>query len=865
MTQSSKFPSHARVVIIGGGVGGASIAYHLTLMGWRDVVVLERSELTSGSTFHSAGLVGQLRTSSNLTKMIRYSTDLYRRLKDETEVDPGWREVGSLRLASSKARLEELKYLVAVSRSFGLPLELISATEAQKLFPLMTTDGVEGAVYLPTDGYIDPTGLTMALVAGAKARGAQFCTHTRVQDITLNASTSSAPRVSAVVTDQGTIETEIVVNAAGQWAGEIGRMVRAPNGEQLNFPIISMAHLYLITKPMGITQTLPRGMRGLPTLRDPDLLVYFREEVGGLIMGGYERAPAAWALDGIPQDFNGKLLPPDWDRFAPLMENAIRRVPEIENAQVNMLLNGPEGFTPDAEYLLGPTSVRGFWIAAAFCAHGLAGAGGIGKAMAEWIIEGHPEWDLWRLDHRRFGANYASQKYTLARTLETYAKYYDIHYPNEERESARPLRLSPAYHRLKEFGASFGEKTGWERPNWFNRDWRLETRASSLQLPVSSDQSPVSSDQSPVPSHQSPVSDYSPRGWARHNWSPNIGAEHLGTRERAGLFDETSFSKISVRGPGALKLLNYLCDNEMDKPMGAVTYTQMLNPRGGIECDFTVTRLAHDEFQIITGAAFGAHDLQHIQTHAPDDGSVIVEDVTSHYACLGLWGPRARDILQRVTKSNVSNDAFPYMTAQRIAVGDVPCLALRVTYVGELGWEFYCPMEYGQKLWDTLWGAGQAFGMVAGGYRAIDTLRLEKGYRYWSAEIGPDYTPYEAGLGFCVKLNGANGAPRNFAGRDALVKQKAEGLARKLCCLTLNDPTAITIGSEPLRYNDRVIGWAQAGAYGYSVQKSIAYAYLPIELAVLGATLDVELIGERIGAVVAQDPQWDPKGERIQC
>ena len=807
-------PTHARVVVIGGGVGGASIAYHLTKMGWRDVVVLERSEITSGSTFHSAGLVGQLRTSSNLTKMIRYSTHLYRNLKDETEIDPGWREVGSLRLASSKARVEELKHLVAVSRSFGLPLELISAQDAQKLFPLMTIDDVEGAVYLPTDGYIDPTGLTMALVSGAKARGAVFCTHTRVQSITLKNS-----RVSAVVTDQGTIETEIVVNAAGQWAGEIGKMVG------LNFPIISMAHLYLITKPMGITQTLP-------TMRDPDLLVYFREEVGGLIMGGYERESAAWALDGIPQDFNGKLLPPDWERFAPLMENAIKRVPDIENAPVGMLLNGPEGFTPDAEYLMGPTTVRGFWIAAAFCAHGLAGAGGIGKAMAEWIIEGHPEWDLWRLDHRRFGANYASQKYMLARTLETYGQYYDIHYPNEERESARPLRISPAYYRLKELGAVFGEKTGWERPNWFER----------------------------TAVHNAKHSGYQPRGWASYNWSPHIGVEHIGTRERAGLFDETSFSKISVRGPGALKLLNYLCDNEMDKPVGAVTYTQMLNPRGGIECDFTVTRLAHDEFQIITGTAFGAHDLQHIQTHAPDDGSVVIQDVTSQYACFGLWGPRARDILSRVTKANVSNDAFPYMTAQRIAVGDVPCLALRVTYVGELGWEFYCPMEYGQNLWDTLWNAGQEFGIVAGGYRAIDTLRLEKGYRYWSAEIGPDYTPYEAGLGFCVRLD--KGA---FIGRDALVKQKAEGLKRKLCCLTLNDPTAITIGSEPIRHNNHVVGWAQAGAYGYSVQKSIAYAYLPVELAVIGTELDVDLRGERIGAVVAQDPQWDPKGERIKA
>jgi len=821
----SHFPTHARVVIIGGGVGGASIAYHLTKMGWRDVVVLERSEITSGSTFHSAGLVGQLRTSSNLTKMIRYSTDLYRKLKDETGVDPGWREVGSLRLASSPARLEELKHLVAVSRSFGLPLELISAHDAQKLFPLMTTDGVEGAVYLPTDGYIDPTGLTMALVAGAKARGAQFCTHTRVQAITLKDS-----RVHSVVTDKGEIETEIVVNAAGQWAGEIGRMVG------LNFPIISMAHLYLITKPMGITQTLP-------TMRDPDLLVYFREEVGGLIMGGYEREPAAWALDGIPQDFNSKLLPPDWERFAPLMENAIRRVPAIENAQVNLLLNGPEGFTPDAEYLMGPTTVKGFWIAAAFCAHGLAGAGGIGKAMAEWIIEGHPEWDLWRLDHRRFGANYASQKYVLARTIETYGKYYDIHYPNEERESARPLRLSPAYHRLQELGAMFGEKTGWERPNWFERQTADDRWQTSDIRHQTADGSPLF---------------VAPKGWTRHHWSPSIGIEHLATRERAGLFDETSFSKIFVRGPRALETLQYLCANDVDKPIGSVIYTQMLNPRGGIECDFTVTRLAPDHFQIITGTAFGAHDLQHIQTHAPDDG-ILIDDATSQFACFGLWGPRARDILARVTKANISNVAFPYMTAQRIAVGDVPCLALRVTYVGELGWEFYAPMEFGRALWDTLWDAGQEFGIAAGGYRAIDSLRVEKGYRYWSGDIGPDYTPYEAGLGFAVKLNKGN-----FIGRDALLKQKENGITKKLCCLIIDDSTAIAIGNEPVRYNDRVVGWITTASYGYSVQKSIAYAYLPIELAKLGTRLDVEMLGERIGAVVAQDPQWDPKGERVK-
>ncbi len=806
------FPTHARAVIIGGGVGGCSIAYHMARMGWSEIVVVERSELTSGSTFHSAGLVGTLRANVNLTRLIQYSTDLYRRLKDETGHDPGWHEVGSLRLASSPERLEELKRQVGLSRSFGLPLELITPEEAQKLFPLMTLEDVRGAVYLPSDGYLDPTGLTMSLVAGAKARGARFLTNTRVTGIGLDDGC-----VQDVITDQGAIRTEVVVNAAGQWAGDIGRMVG------VDLPIIPMAHLYLITKPM-------EGVHSdLPTMRDPDLLVYFREEVGGLIAGGYERLPAPWGLDGIPEDFNNKVLPPDWDRFTPLMENAIRRVPALENAEIVTLLNGPEGFTPDHEYLLGPTAVKGFWVAAAFCAHGLAGAGGIGKVMAEWIIEGHPEWDMWRLDVRRFGTNYTSQAYTLARTIETYSKYYDIHYPNEERASARDLRLSPAYHRLKGLGAVFGERTGWERPNWF------------------------------APNERAAKHGHTPRGWARYHWSPAIGAEHLGTRERAGLFDETSFSKLEVRGPGACALLQHLCANDVDKPVGVVTYTSMLNPRGGIECDFTVTRLARDRFLIVTGTAFGQHDLSFIRLNMPEDGSVEVEDLTSTRACLGLWGPRARDILQGVTKADISSDAFPYMTARSLTVGEVPALAVRVTYVGELGWEFYCPMEYGQKLWDTLWEAGQEHGLIAGGYRAIDTLRLEKGYRYWSADIGPDYTPFEAGLGFAVKLNKGE-----FVGREALVRQKQEGLHQKLCCLTLADGSAIALGNEPVRDGEAVVGWVTSGGYGYSVGKSIAYAYLPMAQAAPGTGLDVEITGERIAAVVEREPLWDPKGERVR-
>jgi len=677
----------------------------------------------------------------------------------------------------------------------------------------MSLDEVRGGVYLSTDGYIDPTGLTNALAAGAKSRGAVFYTDTRVTAInTVN------NQVTEIVTDKGTIKTEIVIDAAGLWGNDIAQMVG------VNLPIIPMAHLYLITKPIAGQPA------GLPTLRDPDNLVYYREEVGGLITGGYERQPAPWGLNGVPQDWNFKLLEPDWDRFTPLMENCIKRVPALETAEIIQLLNGPEGFTPDSEFLLGPSPVRGFWVACAFCAHGLAGAGGIGKVMADWIVYGHPEWDMWRLDVRRFGNQYGSQAYTLARTVETYAQYYDIHYPAEERQSARPLRTSPAYHRLQALGAAFGEKGGWERPNWFE-------------------------------SNVNAAASYQPKGWGQHNWSPAVGAEHIATRERAGLFDETSFAKIEVLGPGALNFLQYLCANDLDKPLGSVIYTQMLNGRGGIECDFTVTRTAPDRFMIVTGTAFGTHDITWLCLNAPTDGSVYINDITSSRTCFGLWGPRARDILQKVSRNDVSNAAFPYLTAKQITVGNIPTLALRVTYVGELGWEFYAPSEYGEQLWDTLLEAGKEFGLVAGGYKAIESLRLEKGYRYWSGDITPDYTPYEAGLGFAVALN----KPMDFMGKQALVDAKAKGLTQKLCALTLADPRVVAFGSEPIRQAGQVVGWVTSGGYGYSLQKSIAYAYLPLELSMPGTQLTIESFGIEIEAVVQKEPLYDPKGAKIKA
>ncbi|TML02237.1 MAG: FAD-dependent oxidoreductase [Actinobacteria bacterium] len=802
----------ARAVVVGGGAGGASIAYWLTRLGWNDVVLCERAELTSGSTFHSAGLVGQLRGSLSLTRMMMRSVDLYRKLEGEVGLPTGWHEVGSLRLASSRERMEELARQAGWAKTFGLPLELISAREAQERFPPMSIDGVLGAAYLPTDGYIDPSQLTFALIEGARAGGAEICTQTRVRGIDVQGG-----RVAGVETDRGRIEAEVVVNAGGMFAREIGAMAG------VNVPIVPMAHEYLITKPSGLPLDLP-------TMRDPSLLVYFRGESGGLVAGGYERNPAPWGLDGIPTDFNSKLLAPDWDRFSPLMENAVVRVPMLEDAEVIQLINGPEAFTPDGEFILGESEVRGFWVAAGFCAHGLAGAGGMGQLVAEWIVEGLPAFDVWHMDSRRFGRAYRSREYTLARTTEVYSTYYDIKYPGQERLAGRPLRLSPTYPRLEGLGASWGEKSGWERANWFESN------------------APDGDDR------------LRPRGWAGEIWSPAIGAEHRACRERAALFDETSFAKIEVAGHGAEAFLQRMCDNDVARAVGSVVYTSMLDDRGGIECDFTVTRVSEDRFRIVTGTAFGQHDLAWIRSHAPDDGSVQVQDVTSAYACVGLWGPRARDILQPLTTADLSNDAFPYLRAREIDVGRVPCLALRVTYVGELGWELYAPMEFALALWDTLWEAGVPFGMVAGGYKAIDSMRLEKGYRVWGADITPDVNPFDAGLGFAVKLEKGD-----FIGRTALLDAREREPGQVLRCLLLDDPRSVALGEEPVRVDGLIAGRVTSGGFGYSVQRSIAYASLPAGQAEVGRNVEVEIFGTWVPGTVAREPLFDPAGERIRA
>jgi len=800
----------ARVVVIGGGVGGCSIAYWLARLGWSDCMLVERAELTSGSTFHSAGLVGQLRGSLSLTRMMMNSVELYRALGAEVDLDTGWREVGSLRLASSRPHFEELQRQAAWAETFGLPLQLLSAPEAGDLFPPMTTDGVLGAALLPTDGYLDPSQLTLALAKGARQHGATIVTDRRVLGIDVHDG-----RVRAVETDAGTIECEVVVNAGGIYAHEIGAMAG------VHVPLVPMAHQYAITKPSGMA-------RDMPTLRDPARLVYFRPAGGGLVVGGYERNPAPWGIGGIPADFNHKLLEPDWDRFAPLFEAATTRVPELADAEIVTLINGPEAFTPDGEFILGESDVAGFWVAAGFCAHGIAGAGGMGQLVAQWIVEGQPGLDAWAMDSRRFGPQYRSRGYTLARTTEVYATYYDVKYPGHERQAGRPLRVSPVYARLEARGAAFGEKGGWERVNWFG--------SNSL-----------GGDES-----------LRPDGWAGQLWSPAIGAEHRACREHAALFDETSFAKFEVTGTGAAQYLEWLCANRVARAPGTVTYTQLLNARGGVECDLTVTRLDEERFRIVTGTAFGRHDQAWIRSHIPDGADVHVEDVTSRDACFALWGPRARDILQPLTETDISAEALGYLRARDLNVGAVPCLALRVTFVGELGFELYCPMEFALRLWDELLEAGRPHGLLPGGYRAIESLRLEKGYRVWGTDVTSTDSPLEAGLGFALRMDKGD-----FLGRQALVE--AGEPQRRLVCLVLEEPRAVVLGSEPVRVDGRPVGRVTSGGYGYSVGCSIAYAYLPSPMAVVGQAVEVGIFGRFVGAEVVAEPLFDPTNSRVRA
>jgi 4-methylaminobutanoate oxidase (formaldehyde-forming) len=796
-----------RVAIIGGGIIGSSIAYHLAKLGWKDVLVIEKGELTSGSTWHAAGLVGQLRSSRNVTRMLQHSAALYARLEAETGQATGWRQVGSLRLASSQERMQELKRSATTARSFGLHLELLGPKEAQDLFPPMTLDGVVGAAFLPTDGYADPAGVALALARGARQGGARFRTRTRVTGFEVD-----GRRVRKVLTDQGEIAAEFVVNAAGMWARELGRKAG------VDVPLIPVMHQYLVTEP------IPGLPTGLPTMRDPDNLIYYKEEVGALVMGGYEPNPIPWHTEGPPRAFGQELLAPDFEHFEQISLRAMERTPALKSVGVKKLINGPEAFTPDGHFIMGRApGLENFFVAAGFNAHGIAAGGGAGKMMAEWIAEGRPSLDLWPVDVRRFGKHHQSIRYVAERTVESYARHYSIAWPHEEAAAGRPLKRSPLYYLLLERGACYGEKFGWERPNYF------------------------------VPEGDPPAN-VPTFGWP--SWFDQVGREHRATRSAVALFDQTSFSKFEVRGRRALEALQRIAANDLERPIGSLVYTQLLNERGGIECDLTFARLGADRFYVVTGTAFATHDFDWIERHLPEDGSASIADVTSSRAVINVCGPRSRELLERLSSEDFSNAAFPFAQAREVSLASAPVLALRVTYVGELGWELHVPVEYACHLYERLRDAGSDLGVIDAGYKAIESLRLEKGYRYWSTDLTPDYNPYEAGLGFCVALDKGE-----FIGREALLRAKREGLKRKLCCFILDEASPMA-GGETIAQGDLVLGVASSGGYGYTVEKTIAYGYIPIDKS-KDARFEIEVLGRRIGATRQDRAPYDPERTRI--
>jgi sarcosine dehydrogenase len=813
----SDLPGSARFVVIGGGIVGCSTAYHLAKMGKGEVLLIEQGSLTSGSTWHAAGLVGQLRTNANITQLLGYSVALYDRLEAETGQATGWKRNGGLRLACTPDRWIEVKRQATTAHSFGLDMQLLSPREAQALWPLMQVDDVIGAAFLPTDGQASPSDITQALAKGARMAGARLVEETAVTGFELEQG-----RIRAVLTTRGRVTCEKLVLCAGQWTRQLAATIG------VNVPLVSVQHQYLITEAIaGVTQ-------GLPTLRDPDRLTYYKEEVGGLVMGGYEPNPIPWAEAGVPADFAHQLLQEDWDHFEPMMTLALGRVPALETAGIKQLINGPESFTPDGNFILGEApEVKNVFVGAGFNAFGIAAGGGAGMALAEWVASGHPPFDLWPVDIRRFGPNHQDVGWVRTRTLEAYAKHYTMAWPLEEMASGRPLRRSPLYDRLKGRSAVFGEKLGWERPNWF------------------------------AGPGDEPRDVY---GFARQNWFEPVGREHRACREAAALFDQTSFAKFELTGPDAEAALSWICANNVTKPEGRLTYTQMLNDRGGIESDLTVTRLAPDRFYITTGTGFATHDRDWITRNLPDGMAVTLSEVTGSFAVLSLFGPKARQILQPLTRSDLGTDAFPFAHVREIGIAGCPVRALRVTYVGELGWELHTPVEFAATLFDAIMEEGTPHGLVPAGYRAIESLRLEKAYRAWGSDIGPDHTPFMAGLGWAVKLK--SGIP--FKGREALVEQQQRPLPRLLAGFTVADPGVVLLGRETLYRNGERCGWLSSAGWGYTVEQNIGLGYVRnangVDRAhVVGGTYELEVAGLRVPAEVFLEPAYDPRSLRVRA
>jgi 4-methylaminobutanoate oxidase (formaldehyde-forming) len=807
-------PSQARVVIVGGGIVGCSVAYHLTKLGWRDVVLLERRELSCGTTWHAAGLVGQLRSSHNLTRLASYGAVLYEKLEAETGQATGFRRCGSISVARTPERLIELKRGASMARCFGVDIEVISPAEAGKLWPLMRTDDLAGAVWIPGDGRTNPIDTTLALARGARKGGA-----TIVENVTVTGIRRERGAATGVSTDHGDVACEIVVNCAGMWGRQVGLMAG------VNVPLHASEHFYIVTEPMaGVT-------RDLPVMRDTDGYIYVREEVGGLLMGGFEPVAKPWGMDGIPEDFKFSLLPEDWEHFRLLMEQACVRIPAIETAPVRRHVNGPESFTPDNRYMLGEApECRSYFVAAGFNSIGIASAAGAGQALAEWIVGGEPAMDLWDVDIRRFMPFQGNATYLRERTREVVGLLYAMHWPFRQPETARGVRRSVLHDRLAGRGAAFGVAAGWERANWF------------------------------APPGMKPEYAYT---YGRQNWFPCAAVEHRAVREAVGLFDQSSLAKFLLQGSDAVAVLQRLCANDVEVPIGRLVYTQMLNRRGGIECDLTVTRLAEDAYLVVTIAAAAVHDADWIR-RGLGDARAILTDVTSAYTVLGLMGPHSRALLSRLTPADLSTRAFPFGTSREIELGRVLVRATRVTYVGELGWELYVPTEFAAAVYDDVIAAGAGVGLRHAGYHAMDSLRMEKGYRSWGHDIGGEDTPLEAGLGFAVAFR-----KDGFVGRDALLRQREVPLGRRLVMFTLADAEPLLLGDEPIWRDGVLIGRITSAAYGHTLGRSVGMGYVTHAAGVDDAFLrsgrwELELATERFAATASLQPPYDPTSARVR-
>lgn len=804
----------ARVAVIGGGIAGCSLLYHLTRLGWTDVALLEQHELTSGSTWHAAGLCTQFNQSYNLMGLLKRSVELYQELEAETGQAVDFHRTGSVRIAGSEERLHQFHHVAGIAANVGVPFELVSPERVVELFPFATPEGILAGAYLPTDGHVDPSSATNALAKGALDRGARIHRHTPVTAVERRGG------VWAISTPKGELRAEIVVNAAGQWARGVARLA----GHDL--PIVPMQHHFVVTEPLEAVERLDVE---LPVFRDPDRSFYARQEQGGLLVGPFERNPKTWALDGIPEGFHGRLLPPDLDQIADCLEAAGERIPAFAAAGIKTVVNGPDGYTPDGKCLMGFVPWRrNLFVLAGFSIFGIVFGGGAGRYAAEWIVDGQASDNMWELDVRRFGDYARSTRYVVERASEVFEDEYKIHFPEEERPAGRPLKTDPLYDRLQAKGAVFGVRFGWERPLWFARGG------------------------------QEPRDRYSFR---RGNWFEAVGEECRAVRSAVGVLDQTSFAKFEVSGPGAHALLDRLCANAVPTEVGRMALTQMLTPKGGIECDLTVTKTGDDRWYVVSAAATDTHDLAWIERHLPDDGSVSAESVTSRYGVLTLAGPRSRELLARLTDADVSREAFPFFRSRELHVGRAPVRAMRVSYVGELGFELHHELDLQRYLYDLLFEAGADLGLTDFGYRALESLRLEKAYRLWGADMSADYTPFEAGLGRFVKLDKGD-----FIGRDALVRQiEAGGPKIRLSCLVVDTQDADPHAYEPifLPGEGKPVSYVMAGGYGHTIGAAICLAYLPTGLTAPGTRLEAGLLGERRPARVTEQPLYDPRNERL--